>query len=157
MSISMKVAAAVATATTLAGMSVVGCSSNSKSSPATSKSATSTATSHSSASTSPPAQPTDYTGLLIQASDINAPEVFTASPPIANPNGQVGVTTTFSNEDRTHVIYDTIQILPDLAAATSALNEERGQGNCHIDPLTRSTSALAARRSRGPHRTAPRA
>jgi hypothetical protein len=67
------------------------------------------------------AAPTDYTGLLIQAGDINAPESFTASPPINNPNGQPGVTTTFSNQGRSHVIVDSIQILPDPAAAVRAL------------------------------------
>jgi hypothetical protein len=122
---SLTAVAAVAVAATLAGVSAAGCSSNPKSSTTTSRSATSTATSQSSASTSAPSQPTDYTALLIQATDLNAPEAFTASPPVKNPNGQAGVTTTFSNQDRTHVIYDTIQILSDPAAATSALNSRK--------------------------------
>jgi hypothetical protein len=41
--------------------------------------------------------------------------------PINNPDGQPGVTTTFSNQDRTHVIADSIQILPDPVAAAGAL------------------------------------
>ncbi len=128
--------AAVALATTLAGVSAASCSSNSKSSTATSKSATSTASTQSPASTSAPAQPTDYTRLLIQATDLNAPETFTASPPVKNPNGQAGVATTFSNEDRSHVITDTIQILSDPAAATSALNarKTRLDGVVHGSP-----------------------
>jgi hypothetical protein len=122
---SLTALAAVAVATTLAGVSVAGCSSNSKSSTATSRSAASTATSQSAAPTSAPSQPTDYTGLLIQATDLNAPVTFTASPPVRNPNGQAGVATTFSDEDRTHVITDTIQILSDPAAAMSALNSRK--------------------------------
>jgi hypothetical protein len=71
------------------------------------------------------AQPADYSGLLIQASDINAPEPFTATPPINNPNGQPGVTTKFSNRDGSHVIYDSIQILPDPAAAVRTLESAK--------------------------------
>jgi hypothetical protein len=139
MRISVKFAVTMAAATASAGMAgiaVAGCSGNPKSPTATAKSATATATSHGPASTSPPAQSTDYTGLLIQASDISAPEVFTANPPVKNPNGTVGVATTFSNEDRTHVIYDTIQILPDPAGATSALNRRKGalDGTVHGVP-----------------------
>jgi hypothetical protein len=103
---------------TLAGV-LVGCGSGTKSPPTTSRSATSVATSHSSAAV--PAPQSDYTGLLIKTSDINAPENFTATPPINNPNGQPGATTTFSNQDRTHVIVDSIQVFPDVAAAVGAL------------------------------------
>lgn len=49
-----------------------------------------------------PAQPSDYTRSLIAAIDITAPEVFTAGPPVNNPNGQPGAGTSFSNQDRTH-------------------------------------------------------
>jgi hypothetical protein len=113
MRISLTVIAGVAVATILAGMSVVGCSSHSKSSTATGS------------ATSARAQPDDYTGLLIKASDINAPETFTASPAIRNPNGQLGAATTFSDQDRTHVIVDTIHILLDPAAAANALDSAR--------------------------------
>jgi hypothetical protein len=110
MRISLPLVVGVAVATTLAGVSAVGCSSHSKPSTARSGSASSA-----------PAQPNDYTALLIKASDINAPETFTASPPIKDPNGQLGVAITFSNQDRTHAIIDTIQVLPDPAAAANAL------------------------------------
>lgn len=111
MRISLTLIAGMAMATTLAGVSAVGCSSQSKSSTARSGSASSA-----------PVQSNDYTALLIKAGDINAPETFTASPPIKNPNGQLGVVTTFSDQDRTHAITDTIQILSDPAAAANALN-----------------------------------
>jgi hypothetical protein len=81
------------------------------------------------------AQPSDYIGLLIQASDIDAPESFTASPPISNPNGQPGVMTTFSNQDRTHVIVDSIQILPDPAAAVRALESARATRDGYVHGL----------------------
>jgi hypothetical protein len=111
MRISLTLIAGMAVATTLAGASAVGCSSHSKSSSAGSGS-----------TTSAPAKPNDYTALLIKAGDINAPETFTASPAINNPNGQPGAAITFSDQDRSHAIIDTIQILPDPAAATNALN-----------------------------------
>jgi hypothetical protein len=111
---------------------VSGCSNGSKPSPATPKLATSTAASRTSTSSSASAQPSNYTGLLIQASDINAPETFTATPPINSPNGQPGITTTFSNQDRTHVIVDTIQILPDPAAAVSALESAKATRDGYV-------------------------
>ncbi len=127
----MRISPALVTvaAMTLAG-TVIGCGSGSKSSPAAPKSATSAAASP--ASTSAPVPSSDYTGLLIKASDINAPETFTATPPINNPNGQPGVTTTFSNQDRTHVIVDSIQILPDPAAADGALKSAKAARDGYV-------------------------
>jgi hypothetical protein len=115
---------------TLATASVAGCSSGAKSSPAKPSSESSVTTSL--VSTSAAAQPSDYTRLLIQASDINAPETFTATPPINNPNGQPGVSATFSNQDRTHVIVDSIQILPDPAAAVRALEAAEAATNGYV-------------------------
>jgi hypothetical protein len=111
MRISLTVIAGLAAATTLAGSSIVGCGSQSKSSTAKSRLAAPAE-----------AQPNDYTALLIKTSDINAPEIFAASPPIKNPNGHPGAVTTFSDQDRSHVIIDTIQILQEPAAAANALN-----------------------------------
>jgi hypothetical protein len=140
MRITQTMVAGVAAATMLA-VSVAGCGNNT-SSTAKSGSATSTTTTRSSAATSStPAQPTDYTGLLIQATDIDAPETFTASPPTNNPNGQPGVATTFSTQGGGHVIKDTIQVLADPAAATNALNAAKGgQGNAVKDPQTGSAN-----------------
>ncbi|BBA88217.1 hypothetical protein NJB18091_42990 [Mycobacterium marinum] len=42
-----------------------------------------------------------------------------------NPDGRPGVSTSFSNDDRSHVINDTIWVLPDPAAATSALDQRK--------------------------------
>ncbi|AXN44577.1 hypothetical protein DSM43518_04179 [Mycobacterium marinum] len=111
---------------TLAATALVGCSSNTGSSPSSSsQSSPSNASSASSAATAAPTDPADYARLLIQASEIDAPEAFTASPPVRNPDGRPGVSTSFSNDDRSHVINDTIWILPDPAAATSALDQRK--------------------------------
>jgi hypothetical protein len=89
-----------------------------------------------SAATPAPAQPSDYTRLLIGAGDISAPETFTATAPINNPNGQPGASTTFSNQDHTHVITDSIQVLADPAAALGALKsaKESRDGYVHGVP-----------------------
>jgi hypothetical protein len=129
MRISRAVVAGAAAATLLA-VSVAGCGGNKASSP-------SSATKSGSATPTPSVQPTDYSRLLIQATDINAPEQFTASPPTNNPNGQPGVATTFSTQDGGHVIKDTIQVLADPAAATNALNAAKGgHGNAIKNPRT---------------------
>ncbi|MFZ1179759.1 MAG: hypothetical protein WAO15_26605 [Mycobacterium sp.] len=137
MRISQTVVAGVAAATALT-VAVAGCGSNPTSSTSKSGSATSTTSSRSSAATSSaPAQSSDYARLLIQASDIDAPIPFTASPPTNNPNGQPGVATTFKDEDGSHVIKDTIQVFADPAAATNALNTAKGQqGDAIKDPTT---------------------
>jgi len=143
----------VMTAATLA-LLAAGCSSSppssstTKSGSATSATTTETTTSASSGpNSSAPAQPSDYTGLLIQATDIDAPIPFTAGPPTNNPNGQQGAEITFSTQphpaDENGVtvnevhIRDTIQVLPDPAAATSALNSAKtGLGSVVKDPKT---------------------
>src|ERR1700733_340622 len=87
-----------AVVTTLVGMSVTGCSSQPKSS---------TPTPGSGGPTHAPI--TDYPQLLIKASDINAPDSFTAGPATKDPNGQKGALITFTDQDHTHTIIDTIQ------------------------------------------------
>ena len=135
MRFSQTVVAGVAAATALT-VSVAGCGSHPSSSTSTSGSATSATTTRSSAPTaSAPAQPTDYTGWLIKATDINAPIQFNGGQPTNNPNGQPGVAITFSTEDNSHDIKDTIQVLADPAAATNALNAAKGaQGGAVKDP-----------------------
>lgn len=125
MSISLKAVAGV-TAAAVVGASMVGCTGNSKS-PTTTSSGSATSTSHSSASNSAQPQSGDYTKLLIQASDLNAPEEFKASPITQNPNGNAGVETTFSNEDGSNVIHDTILVMNDPSAAASALDSAKAK------------------------------
>lgn len=141
-------------AATMLAASVAGCGSTTSSSTTKSGSAASaTTTGSSSANSSAPAQPSDYTALLIKATDIDAPMPFIAGPPTSNPNGQPGAAVTFSSqphpEDQNGVtvkdvqIVDTIQVLPDPAAATSALNSAKtGQGVVK-DPKTDSATVGA--------------
>jgi hypothetical protein len=109
---------AVATAaivTTLAAALAAGCSSHPISSTPTSGSAS-----------KPSASTDDYTKLLIKAGDIKAPEAFIAGPATKDPNGQSGATVTFSDQDHTHTIIDTIQVTLNPQAAASALDSAKG-------------------------------
>lgn len=138
MRLSRPLVAGVAVATVLA-LSVAGCGGNKKSSPTTSGSATSTTSKTSAApSSSASAAPAnDYTGWLIQATDIDAPVPFTGTPPTNNPDGQPGAATTFNTQDNSHVIKDTIQVLADPGAATNALNAAKSsQGGAIKHPET---------------------
>jgi hypothetical protein len=133
--------AGVAAATVLA-LSVAGCGGNKAPSPTKSGSATSSTSTPAptSSASSAPVQPNDYTGWLIQATDIDAPVPFTGTPPTNYPNGQPGAATTFNTQDNTHIIKDTIQVLPDPGAATNALNAAKsGQGNAIKHPTTEAT------------------
>ncbi len=129
MRVSRTVIAGLAAATVLT-VSLAGCG-NKPTSPTSQTSkpgSSSPATNTSSSAPKSPAsaQPGEYTSLLIQATDINAPIQFTAGPPTNNPNGQPGVAITFSTDDNSHVIKDTIQVLSDPAAATDVLNAAKG-------------------------------
>ena len=115
----------LATSSILLSGAVAGCSSktsstssSSSSSASSSKQATST-----SASASASAEPSDYSTLLIKATDIVVPnDTFSAMPATPNPGGQPGVSGSFTNAAGTRVIGDTIMILPDASAASTALN-----------------------------------
>jgi len=110
-----------------AALSAAACGGHHTSAPAQSGSSSSAPSSPSSAPPSSSVAPaTDYTNLLIQATDINAPVTFTAGPPTQNPNGQPGIATTFNTQDGSHAIKDTVQVLADPGAATNALNAAKG-------------------------------
>ena len=125
MSVSLKTIALVTAAVAVTSASAAGCSSNSKSPTASPTSAT--AASGSSTASPAQAQSADYTRLLIQASDIDTPMAFTAGPATPNPNGQAGAETTFSNDDKTRQIHDTILVFGDPAAAASALDAAKAK------------------------------
>lgn len=129
----MRISVITGVAATVLTVSMAGCGGNLKpptAKPASPKPATSTG--------SPtPARPGDYGKLMIRASDISAPVTFTAGAPVDNPNGQQGIATTFTDEDGSHVIKDTIRILADPPAATDALNAAKdAQGDAVKDPTT---------------------
>ncbi|MDR3660200.1 MAG: hypothetical protein P4L86_07335 [Mycobacterium sp.] len=120
------IGAGVLLVTTMTGCSKDSKSTTSSTSSAASSAATSTSSAAASTTSSAAAQPSDYSGLLIKATDISAPEQFTISPPTQNPGGQPGITAAFSNPGSTHVISDKILILPDPAAAAAALDAAKG-------------------------------
>ena len=126
MSVSLKTIALVAAAVAVTSASAAGCSSNSKS-PAASSSSAAAPTSHSSTASSAQADSADYSRLLIHVTDIQTPMPFTAGPVTSNPNGQAGVETTFSNDDKTRQIHDTILVYSDPAAAASALDAAKAK------------------------------
>ncbi|WP_102417533.1 hypothetical protein [Mycobacterium sp. 4858] len=142
MTTSRTATAGVAAAAALA-VAIAGCGKDSTTSTPSKSGASSSATSapSSTPTSSASAQANQYVGLLIQASDINAPIPFTATPPTSNPNGQPGVATTFKDEDGSHVIKDTIQVLADPDAATNALNTAKGaQGDVIKNPTTQAAN-----------------
>lgn len=95
--------------------------------PATSSSTSSTAAAASSTpAASPSPQPADYTRLLIKARDILAPnDSYSAQPPTPDPNGTQGAEVLLTNQDQTRAVGDSIVILPNPAAAPSALQEAK--------------------------------
>lgn len=118
-----KLTAAVAIGATAVLLTTAGCGGNSSTSASTSASTeTSSTKSASSTSASSTAAPQDYSQLLIAAEDIVAPDdTFTAQEPTVNPGGRPGVATVFFNAEDTREIGDTIMVLPDAAAADTAL------------------------------------
>jgi hypothetical protein len=116
MKISVMAAGLAATAMVV-GVAVGGCSSkkSSTASPSPSPSPSAPATSAPAA-----AQPSDYSALLIKASDIPG-DTWTMQPPQLNPGGKPGVAAMFSNPGDTREIGDTIMVLPSASDAASAL------------------------------------
>jgi len=117
---SILVVTGLAASSMLLGGAMAGCSSNSSptasSSASSSKQATATSASAS-------AEPSDYSTLLIKATDIVVPnDTFTAMPATPSPGGQPGVSGGFTNAAGNRVIGDTIMILPDASAAATALD-----------------------------------
>jgi hypothetical protein len=126
MSVSVKTIALVTAAVAITSVSAAGCKSSPKSSPDSSKSAVAT-TSPASTASSAQAHSADYSRLLIHVADIQTPMPFTAGPAIPNPNGQAGVETTFSNDDKSRQIHDTILVYGDPAAAAAALDAAKAK------------------------------
>ena len=56
-----------------------------------------------------------------------ARRIHKPSPITQNPNGNAGVETTFSNEDGSNVIHDTILVMNDPSAAASALDSAKAK------------------------------
>ena len=116
-----------AVATLVVGAVSTGCGNGNQdaASPAPSSSSAASSTGSGTAQRRPvTAQPTDYSALLIKASDIggdfNAPQ-----PPVLNPNGAAGVAQLFANSDNSRRIGDTILIVADPATAAAGLDNTK--------------------------------
>lgn len=119
--------AGLAASTLVVGAAGTGCGSNKSSSPSsTTSSATSTSAATSSApppTSGAPAQPSDYSNLLIKPTDIVVPgDTFTLMQtlPVPNPAGTEGV---FMNQGGTRKVDDTIYVYPDAGQASQALDQ----------------------------------
>jgi hypothetical protein len=107
---------------------VAGCGSDKPSAPprqTTSATSTSAAPSSTTSptSSSAAAQPSDYSNLLIKATDIVVPgDTFTLTQtlPVPNPAGTEGV---FMNQGGSRKVDDTIYVYPDAGAASQALDQ----------------------------------
>jgi hypothetical protein len=126
MSVSLKTIALVAAAVAVTSASATACSSNPKSATASSSSAAAM-TGHGPTASSAQPDSTDYSRLLIKVTDIDTPMAFTAGPVTPNPNGQAGVETTFSNDDKSRQIHDTILVFGDPPAAAGALDAAKAK------------------------------
>jgi len=126
MSVSLKTLALVTAALAVTSASAGGCKSNPKPPAASSTAAAASASQNSTARSAQP-QSADYSRLLIKVKDIDTPMVFTAGPVIPNPNGRAGTETTFSNDDKSRQIRDTILVLADPAAAAGALDAAKAK------------------------------
>ncbi len=126
MSVSLKTIALVAATLAVTSASSTACSSNPKSATAPSSSAAAM-TGHSPTASSAQPDSADYSRLLIKVTDIDTPMAFTAGPATPNPNGQAGVETTFSNDDKSRQIHDTILVFGDPAAAAGALEAAKAK------------------------------
>jgi hypothetical protein len=123
-------AVAMALGTAVLGVGAAGCHNTNPTSPFGTSGGPTTSSSavaqRTTAPTSPSAQRSDYTDLLIKASDIQAPgEGYTPQPPVANPNGSQGAQILFTNQDQTRAIGVSLVVMNDAAAAPSALQQAR--------------------------------
>jgi hypothetical protein len=110
--------AAWAAATLVVGAVTTGCGGGNKaSSPSSSAAAASSAASGTAA-------PSDYSALLIKASDIGG-DLNTPQPPVLNPNGAAGVAQLFAYSDNSRRIGDTILIVADPATAAAGVENTK--------------------------------
>ncbi|PXX00276.1 hypothetical protein [Mycolicibacterium moriokaense] len=120
---SILVVSGLAVSSILLSGAVAGCGSKSSTTSSSSSSSASSSKQATSTSASASAEPSDYSTLLIKATDIVVPnDTFSAMPAQPNPGGQPGVAGSFTNAAGNRVIGDTIMILPDASAAAKALD-----------------------------------
>jgi hypothetical protein len=118
-----------AVATIVVGTAITGCGhyyqeTFPSSSPSTSSSATTSSTGSSAVTGPSPAQPIDYSSLLIEPSVIGA-DFTTPQPPVLNPNNAAGVAQLFVNADNSRRIGDTILIVADPAVGAAGVENTK--------------------------------
>lgn len=118
--------AGLGVAAMVVGTAITGCGNNKTSSPSSATSSSAAASSTGSNTVTSPAteQPTDYSGLLIKASDIGG-DLTTPQPPVLNPNNAPGVAQLFVNADNSRRIGDTILIVADPATAAAGIENTK--------------------------------
>ncbi len=128
-----------AVATVVVGAAIAGCGhyyhetempSSSATTSRTTTSSTASRTATSSAGSSavtapPPGPPTDYSPLLITASEIGG-DMTTPQPPVLNPNNLPGAAQLFATPDDSRRIGDTIMIFADPAIAATGVANTKG-------------------------------
>jgi len=73
------------------------------------------------------ADPADYNALLVNPNDVTDSTAYTASAPVQNPNNQQGISAVYTHRDGTRQITETVLVLPDPAAATTAMNSSQNE------------------------------
>lgn len=71
-----------------------------------------------------PAEPKDYSALLIKPSDIGG-DYTAPQPPVLNPNNAAGVAQLFVNADNSRRLGDTILIVSDPASAAAGVDNSK--------------------------------
>ena len=72
------------------------------------------------------ADPADYSGFLVNPNDVTDSTAYTASAPVQNPNNQQGVSAVYTHRDGRQIT-ETVLVLPDPAAATTAMNTSQNE------------------------------
>lgn len=97
---------------------------------AASSSASSETSSAAETTTEEAAEPADYSTLLVDAADFDAPVEFIMDEPLLNPSGIEGVAALYHTADNANNIGDTIAVLVDPTEAANALaNAVAGLGS----------------------------
>lgn len=139
MNLSVRAVAAIGGAAVL----LASCSS-SHSTTATTTGNRSTNTTSAGSQSSPTGSPstTDYSNLLIAATDIPVPG-FTEATPSTPPNG-TGVTASYTSSDNSRVLGDTVLVFPAISAATTAAQASITAAKAGVTSAQVSTAPIGA-------------
>jgi hypothetical protein len=89
------------------------------------------------------AQP-DLGAIPVHPNEVTDSTAFTAAAPVMNPDGQPGVSTTYTHRDGSRQITSKVLVLADPAAAAGAMNDSRtkvGVVDAKVDPAAVGTGA----------------